>query len=159
MPSISAGVVAAVVAAGSAVAGGVAQSNAANYQAKVAQTNAQIASQNQRHAAMAASSQTEQEGLKNAERAATVRNAFAANDVDVNTGSPADVQRSQRELGDLDTAQTANNAALQAYGYGAQRTSFLAQSGLDETESQDDLYGGILNGVSKGLSDYQWMSG
>lgn len=157
MPSAS--IAAIAIAAGSAAYSGVSQSNAANYQSKVANTNAQIASQNQRHAAAAASAQTEQEGLKNAARLATVRNAFAANDVDVNTGSPADVQRSQRELGDLDTAQTANNAALQAYGYGAQTTNFLAQSELDQTESQDDLVGGLLNGASKALGDYQWMSG
>lgn len=157
MPSVS--VAAVVVAAGSAIYSGVTQSQAASYQSHIAAVNAQTAKQNQQHAAAAASSQAEQEGLRNASREAVVRNSFAANDLDVNTGSPADVQRSEKELGTLDTANTANNAALQAYGYGAQSQNFLAQSELDASESEDDMVGGFLNGASKALGDYSWMAG
>lgn len=159
--------------------GGVSSAHAASYQAQVARNNAVVAQQNAAYAASAGASQTEQAGLKARSRDAAVRASLAANGVDVNTGSAADVQVSSRELGQLDTATVANNAALEAYGYRTQATNYTAQAGLEQSQVVPDVLGGVLgaagsflgnSSVDGGLSslmgknpslgeDYQWMQG
>lgn len=139
----------AVATAGSAVLGGVSAAESANYQAQVAKNNAVIATNNAKYAASAGASQAEQEGLKNAQKLAGLRATQGALGVDTNSGSAADVQTSQRELGGLDQATVSNNAALEVYGYKTQAQSFRAQSKLDESEVGWDIAGGLLSGVGK----------
>lgn len=130
--------------AGSAIMGGVSSAQAANYQAQVARNNAQIAHQNEAYSASATSANVTQEGLKASQRDAQVRVGAAAQGLDVNSGSPAAVQASQRQLGDLDVATTASRGAEQVYGYGSQQTGFTAQAGLDQAQVGPDIAGGFL---------------
>jgi hypothetical protein len=132
---------------------GIAAGGAAGYQAQVAKNNAQIAAQNELHAAQAGAVQTENAGLKARSQLANVRAAIGANNLDVNSGSAADVQQSQRELGFLDTATVANNAAQEVYGYGAQKESFQAQANLLDTESVLDPIGGVVGAAGTLLSN------
>lgn len=132
--------------AGSSVLGGIASGNAANYQAQVASNNAQIARGYARYSAGAGATQIEEAGLKDRQQTAGVRAAAAANGVDVNSGSAADLQVSQRELGGLDQATTASRAAEAVYGYEAQAQSYGAQSKLDRSEALGDVVGGLLKG-------------
>lgn len=144
---------------GSSVGQGIAGSQAASYQAQVAKNNSIIAKQNATYSAEAGSAQTEEQGLKSASKSGLVRAAFASNGLDVNTGSAADVQTSQRELGYLDTATTASNAALQTYGYNTQSQNYKAQEELENQEAIDAPIEGLLNGASKLSENYQWMAG
>lgn len=139
----------AVATAGSAVLGGVSSAEAANYQAKVASNNAVIARNNARYSASAGASQAEQQSLRDAQKLSGLRAAQGALGVDPNSGSAADVQVSQRELGGLDQATVSNNAALEVYGYKTQAQSFEAQSKLDESEVGYDIAGSLLSGVGK----------
>lgn len=134
----------AAISAGSAVAGGFASANAANYQGAVAANNATIARRNAAYSAGATSAQVTQAGLKAAQQNANVKVGAAANGLDVNTGSPADVQESQRKLGALDTATVGARGAEQVYGYETQASSFQAQSALDKSEAKNDITGGFL---------------
>lgn len=136
--------IAAGTAAAGAIGGGIASANAASYQAKVAQNNAITARQNAGYAAAAGSSQVTQQGLKAAAQEGSLRTGIAASGVDVNSGSAAEVQTSQRVLDSLDTSQVANRAAEQVYGYGTQATSFDAQSKLDKAQVPWDVAGGFL---------------
>lgn len=156
--------------AGAAAAGsvlqGVSSANAAHYQAQVANNNAITERQNAQHAAAATSVQTEQAGLKARSQDAGVRASIAANNLDVSTGSPVDVQQSEHELGQLDVAQTASRGAEQVYGYETQAVSDKAQSNLYQSEVAPDIAGGVLKGAGSLLSGspslpgaYQWMSG
>lgn len=142
----------AVISAGSAVAGGIAQGQAASYQSEVAANNAKIAHQNAEYTAKAGAVQTESAGLKAASRDANVKAAIAANNLDVTTGSPVDVETSEHRAGLLDTATVANNAALQTYGYESQATGYTAQSGLDSGEAGYDVGAGLLKGAGSLLS-------
>lgn len=171
-------IIGAVSGAAGAVTSGIAQGNAASYQARVASNNAIIARQNAGYAAGAASTQIEEAGLKASARDAGVRAAIAANGVDVNSGSAVDVQQSQREIGALDTATVANKSALQVYGYETQGTGFQGQSQLDRSEVGADYLGGalkaggalaanpavdssfssLLSSTPRVPSDYAWMS-
>jgi hypothetical protein len=136
--------VAAGLEAASAILGGVSSAESASYGAQVAKNNALIATQNAGYSAGAGSAQTEQEGLKAAAQLGDVRAAAAANNLNVNSGSPAAVQVGQRELGELDTATVANRAAEAVYGYTSQAEGFQAQSSLLSSEVPYDLVGGAL---------------
>jgi hypothetical protein len=148
-----AAVTAAVTGATAAVAGGIAQQRSANYQAQVARNNAVIAQQNAAHAASAGAAQTEAASMKAAQRQGLLRAALGANGLDVNSGSAADVQTGQRELGNLDAATTANNAALEVYGYQTQSGNQTAQSGLYGLEAAFAPAEGALKGAGILLSN------
>lgn len=137
----------AAIGATTAVVGGIEQGQAAHYQAEVARNNAQTAQQNAVYSASAGAAQTEQAGLKAASKQATLRAGLAANNVDVNTGSAADIQTSERQIGQLDTETVSNNAALQAYGYQTQSTSDQAQAKLDDKEGDYAPIAGVLKGA------------
>lgn len=132
------------ISAAGTLAAGIASGNAAHYQAQVASNNAKTAQQNQVYSAEAGSSQVQQAEMKAGAQDAQVRAAGAASGTDVNSGSNADVQTSQREIGSLDSATVAGNAALQTYGYGNQASSFAAQSSLDNAEGSFDEASGAL---------------
>lgn len=149
----------AVLTAGSAIAGGIAQGHAASYQAHVASNNAVIAKQNAGYAESAGQAQTERAGLKARQQFGQVRAGIAANGLDVNSGSGADVQTGQREIGALDTTTTANNAALAQYGYETQATGFQAQSELDKAEAGSDPIAGAFKGAGDLLSNPSVDSG
>lgn len=141
-------IAAAAVAAVSTIAGGIAQSNNANYQAQVAKNNAAIAEQNAAQATAAGQQQAQTESLKGAATAGQIKAGQAASGIDTHTGSAVDVQTSQREQSELDSETTLHNAQLKAYGYRVQATSDTAQAQLDQTEGTQALVGAGLNATS-----------
>lgn len=151
--------------AGGALLGGISQGMAASYQSKVSRQNAQIAHQNAQRAAAATAADTEVAGMKAAEENAGVRVAAAANGLDVNTGSPADVAVSQREIGAFDVKNTAYKGALATYGYETQQVSDTAQANIESAEAPFDYAGGILKGAGSIMGGapevpalYRWMT-
>ena len=139
----------AVAGAAGSIMGGISQANAAHYQAQVAANNALIEKQNAAYAASAGSAKTEQAGFQARAQLAQVRAGEAANGLDVNSGTPADVQESEHEIGDLNTHTVANNSALQVYGYQTQAVNYQAQSAADEAQVGGDIAGGVLGGIGK----------
>lgn len=168
MPSVSLPAVlaatGAVVSAGSAVAGGISQGHALGYQAQVARNNATIAGQNAEYATQAGAVKTEQAGLKARAQLGQVRTSLAANGLDVNSGSAADVQTSQREIGALDQETVAHNAALETYGYKTQVAGYTDQSKLLNREAAFAPIEGAFKGLGSlisaapGIADkFGWM--
>ena len=133
-------------AAGS-VLKGVTAAESASYNAQVARNQAIVESQNAQHAAGATAATTEEAGLKARAEGGNVRAAVAANNLDVNTGSPADVQTSQRVIGGFNEAVTANKGAEAVYGYQTQATNEASQAILDQSQVIPDILGGVLGGV------------
>jgi hypothetical protein len=131
-----------------------AQANAAaaSYQAQVAANNQIIANQNAEYATQAGEQQATVEGLKNRSLAGTLRTDIAANNIDVNTGSAADVQTGQRQAGLLDVQTVRQNAALQSYGYRTQASNFGAQQGLQQLAAANDIQAGNIAATSSLLS-------
>ena len=159
MPSISlptvaavAGTAGAAISAAGAISGGLSSAAQARYQAQVAQNNQVIAAQNAEYALQAGGQQTYNVGLQERERAAKITTGFAANNIDVNTGSAAQVRASQAQIGEQAQEQTAANAALTAYGYRTQQTSFAAESALQKAAVPRDIAGGLLGGAGTLLS-------
>jgi hypothetical protein len=150
--------------AGGSVLGGISGANSAAYSAQVARQNAIIEQQDAARAAMATSSQATQAGLKARAQDSAVRAAGAANNLDVNSGSPADVETSQREIGNLDVSNTAERGAEATYGYEAGAVSQQAQAALDQSQVVPDILGGVLkgggsllSGASNLPSTFSWM--
>lgn len=140
------------ISAVGAVQAGQASKSAAAYQAQVARNNATIAEQNADYALRAGAQKEQTEGMKAAAVGGRVRAAIAANGVDVNTGSASDVQEGVRDSGTLDQQTVDQDAALKAYGYRSQATSFDAQAGLSELEGENAESAGNTRGLGTLLS-------
>lgn len=153
------GLIGGIISAVGTIAGGMAQANAANYQAQVAANNAIIAQQNANYAIEAGQSKAAITSLQEAERGGAIKAAEAAGNVDVNTGSNKEVQKSQRILGNLNTQQQIANAQLIEYGYLSQKMNYQAQSELDKYEAKTAMAGATLGALgSIAGSASKWFS-
>lgn len=126
------------------------------FAARVARNNAQVADYNARYARRAGVTAAANESMKAAETMGAIKGAIAANNVDVNTGSAADVQAGAREVAKLDVDTVLNNAELTAYGYTVQAKNFRDQAKQDEAGGIFDALGTLLSNA-KGLST-KWGS-
>jgi hypothetical protein len=141
------GLIGGLISAVGSIAGGMAQANALNYQAQVAQNNAIIAQQNANYAIEAGQAKTAKVDMQEAEVGGQIKAAEAAGNVDVNTGSNKQVQISQRQLGKLNTEQELANAQLVEYGYLSHKMNFEAQSKLYSYEAKTAETGGYLGAL------------
>lgn len=154
------------IAALGSVASGIASGNEAAYQAHVATQNAKIANQNSQGATEAGDIKAQQIGLRAAAEEGSIKASEGAGGIDVNTGSAADVQSSERVLGENAQQTTRYNAALQAYGYQTQAKSDEAQAGLYDTEAETAPIAGAVSGAgsliggfgSAGLKYASWQN-
>jgi hypothetical protein len=145
--SAAAGLAGTAVSAAGAIQSGKATAANASYQAQVAANNALIANQNAEAATQAGAANAAAQSLANRATVSKAVAGAAASGVDVNSGSAADVTTTDREVGQLDTLTTINNAALQAYGYRSAATSDTAQAQLDTAEAaQAPIAGDISAG-------------
>jgi hypothetical protein len=153
-----------VVGAVSTVAGGVASRNQANYAAEVAKNNQTIALQNAARAEQAGNVQAEASGRKGAARMGALKVQQAAAGVDVNTGTPVDVQVGQREINQLDTETVLNNAALHSYGYRTQASNFEAEERAQRSKADKAVPAALLSATGGLLSKasslgFKWTGG
>ena len=153
------GIIGGVISAVGTISAGMAQKNAMDYQAQVAQNNAIIAQQNANYAIEAGQVKATQQSLKEAEVGGEIKAAQAASGVDVNTGSNKDVQVSQRMLGKLNTEQQMANAQLTEYGYLSQKTNYQAQATLDTYEGKQAETAGFIGAGSTALTAYAGVKG
>ena len=125
------------------------------YASQVSSNNAQIARQNADYTEKAGFAQAVNQSMKGAAAGARLKTELAANGVDVNTGSAADVETSQRAAATLDTENVLNNAELSAYGYTTQANNFEAQS---QQDTEGAIFGaaGSLAEKASGLNWGKW---
>lgn len=142
-----------------------AQAANANYQAQVAKNNQIISSQNAAYTMQAGNAKAEDESLKGRARQGAVLTALAANGLDVNSGTPVDVEKTQKETDALSTQRVVDASQLQAYGYRSQGVNFGAQAGLDTAEAGQAksagnlaMVGGLLSGASSVGLNYAKLS-
>jgi len=134
------------------IGGGIAQGNAASYNAAVAKNNATTAGQNAVYSTQAGEVATQEEGLKASEQLGQVKAGLSANNIDVNSGSAAKVIQGTRQIGALDQDTTQENANLQAYGYRTQATGYQAQAGLDQYQAAAAPIGADIGATGSFLS-------
>lgn len=154
-PAIGLSLAGSVVGALGAAQSGAQEAAMSRYQAGVAQLNSQVAQQNAQQAIAAGSAQANQAGMEGAQRLGAIRTAQGANNLDVNSGSNANVQKSQAEINALTQLVIKNNAARAAYGYQVQGAGFQAQSQLENlqaTNAQQAGKIGVFNSLLGGAS-------
>lgn len=164
-----------IIGIGASIAGGITAAEGAkttaaatqqsyNYQAGVAKINSTIDLQNADYARSQGDVQALQYGMKEAQTIGSIKTTQAASGLDVNSGSNADVQASERKVGDIDTAQIRTNAAKVAYDYDVKSAMDLNQSTLDVMAGNNAITAGniqaessILGSVSSVAS--KWTQG
>lgn len=141
------------------ISGGIASSNAANYQAAIARNNATIAQQNAVYAEQSGVAAAENQSRKGAARVAKITTGQAALGVDIGSGSAVDVQAGQRMVDQLDTETVLNNAELRAYGYRNQAENFENEAKLDEMKGEQAKTAGYLGAAGSLLSNASSIGG
>ena len=148
-----------LVGAAGSVMGGISAQNQANYQAKIAERNAQVAGMMGATALQAGYERATETSLAGAERLAKVKTGMAAGGVDINRGSAVNVRASQRMANALSTATGMWNASRANWGYGQQAIGYEAQAEADRAAGRSALVGGILSGVGGALGGLSSIPG
>lgn len=128
------------------VLGGIGSQQQFNYRAQVAANNAKIEQANADAALAAGQMEESNSKLRTGMTMAAQKAAQAANGVNVNVGSPAQVRQSTAEVGAIDAATIHYNAAREAYNRMAEAANFAAQSQLDKRAAT----GALIEGIGKG---------
>lgn len=105
------------------------------YQASIAQQNQVISEQNANYALHAGEVEAQQEAIKVREELGQTRAQQGAGNLDINSGSNAEVRSSMMAVGQENVAMIRSNAQKTAYGYAVQAYQFGEQSNWDLTGS------------------------
>lgn len=124
---------------------GVSSSNMYGYQAGMARMKAQIAEQNADYASYAGGKEQERYGISAAQRYGKIVTAQGASNIDVGRGSTVDVQRSQRKITGMDSAQIGENAARRAYGFKVEAAGDRATAEAYDMASSNALIASGIN--------------
>lgn len=109
------------------------QKAALNYQAGVADSNANISDQQAHFAELNGAQMEYGSRLKTAGMIGDQKAAAAANGVDISTGSPVEIQASTKYLGELDADTIRDNAARQEWAFKTQATGFRNEAAMDRS--------------------------
>lgn len=119
------------------------------YQQKVANVNAGISERAAADAILRGSLEADEQRKQTQQVIGSQRVAFAANGIDVNTGTAGQIQNDSAALGELDALTIANNAAREAYGYQVQAMDQRQQGKLARYSGKMEMIGSILGGAEK----------
>ena len=133
-----------------------AQASMDQYQSEVASNNAAIDQQQAANAENQGQLALQQQQIKNTAAQSSQRATMAANGLDLNSGSPLEIQDSDQTLGNLDAASIQNNTINQVYGDDAGAMNQQAQSQADQFKSELSNWNetnSLMNaGISTGAS-------
>jgi len=124
----------------------------ADYQAQVANMNANIAKQNSEYETQLGEQKAYNQGLKNRAAIAGIETSQAANGLDVNSGSNLATRMGAEEIGMTDVQTIKTDAARQSYNYQVQATQDTEQSALDRAEGAQAEQAGIMGAFGSLLS-------
>lgn len=127
------------------IMGGVAASRSDRFNAKIAEQNAALDTQNAALEGGIGEADFGLAGMKTRQEVGNIKAAQAGRGIDVNTGSAKDVQRSQAEIGMLNALNIRSNAARAAYGYETEAVGFKNQAALDKARAGFDMSAGLTN--------------
>ncbi len=135
-----------------------------NYQAQIARINSQIDLQNRDYALNQGEIQATQYGMKAGQTMGAIRAAQGASNLDVNSGSAALVQGSERRVASMDMTQIRSNAAKVAYDYSTRSAMDLNQSTLDTMAGVNARTAGNIGATASilgtaGAVSSKWMQG
>jgi hypothetical protein len=82
------------------------------------------------------------------------RAGFAANGIDVNSGTAADIQDDTAAFGEFDALTIANNAAREAWGYRVGAQNDLMNGRMAQGNAKSAATGSILGGVGSAFGSF-----
>lgn len=82
------------------------------------------------------------------------RTVQAANGIDVNSGSAAQLQDETAMLGELDALTISNNAAREAYGYRVQAANDINNANQAKVNAKSAATGSILGGLGRAFGSF-----
>ncbi|MDE2233610.1 MAG: hypothetical protein KGJ90_05935 [Patescibacteria group bacterium] len=139
----------AMISAGASLAGtalsavgGLQQANAAK---KAAEYNANVAEQNAARRATTGDIEASNAQMRNRAAVGSIEAEEAAKGVDAGSGSAADVQASQSELGMLDALNIRSKAVQEAYNY---RT----EAAMDRATAKNESKAGTISAIGKAVT-------
>lgn len=153
--SIAASAGSAIMGAIGAAQQGRAQAQQAQYQAQIARFNQQVALQNRDYQLAKGETEAQIFGRREAQRMGQIKARIGASGVDIGSGSPEDVQTSQRLLTSTDLQQIRANAARSAYGEEVKGVEAGAQATMYDTAASNirsaipfQVAGSLLSGAA-----------
>ena len=135
-----------------------ASSQAYAYQANIAQLNSSLAKQNEEFAIQTGEQQATQTGLQLGQQEAQIKTSQASAGFDVNSGSNAQVQASQKGIANVDLTTIRSNAAKTAYGYQVAAQTATEQGQLYTSASQNAAEAGPIAAASSFLGGVSSVS-
>lgn len=127
---------------------GQAAAASANYNAKVADMNAQISERRARDALERGKVEEQKKRTQAQQVLGQQRAAMAANGVDIGFGSPLDTLVDTATLGEVDALTIRSNSAREAYDYKVQAANGRADANLSRMNAKSASTGGYLNAAS-----------
>lgn len=127
-----------------------ATSTAANYQAQVADNNAIAAEQSADYAIRSGQVKAGTQSQKGAALQGRVRAAIGASNINVNKGTPVDVQQSVAEQNKLDVETIIHNAQLEGQGYRNKAASFRSEAAMARARAANAQDAGDI-GIAQSL--------
>ena len=133
-----------------------AQDDMKRYQAQVAANNAAVAKQQMQNAQNQGQLALQQQQIKNASALSGLRAQMAASGLDLNSGSPLNMQASQQMMGNLSDQNIRDSTTNQMYGLSASAMNQNANSQLDNYQASlgdwNRDWSAIQNGAPQGSS-------
>ncbi|MFP5337511.1 MAG: hypothetical protein ACLGIW_03285 [Gammaproteobacteria bacterium] len=84
----------------------------------------------------------------------TQRTGFAANGIDVNSGTASEIQDDTAAFGEFDALTIANNAAREAWGYRVGAQNDLMNGRMAQSNARSAATGSILGGVGSAFGSF-----
>lgn len=120
----------------------------ANYQAAIADRNAEMARRNARMEAERGEAAQVQQQMKSRNTIAAITAAQAANGLDINTGSNLDVRTSAESLARVDALNVKNDSVRKAYNFETEAAGEVAQAGAYRAKGDNDQLAGWVDAGS-----------
>lgn len=144
---IAAGALSMVASIGSTIVGIMGAKQQADAAAATATYNAQVARNAAVYEQQMGVIQAQQEQRKTAALIGRQRAMYGAMGVDVNSGSPLDIQADTYTFGKLNEAQALNNAQRRAWGLSTQATLYDYEAYNDKQAGKLNMLGAAIGGI------------
>ncbi|MDO9344832.1 MAG: hypothetical protein Q7T99_15240 [Pseudomonas sp.] len=130
------------------------QTENADFQSGMMQQNAQFKLRTADETINAGNTSADWQRVRAGQAVGTQRSAQAANGIDVNSGSAAQLQDDTAMLGELDALTIQNNAAREAYGYRVQAKQDILNASQTVQNGKTAATGSILGGLGSAFGSF-----
>ncbi|UEH06668.1 hypothetical protein [Pseudomonas sp. HN8-3] len=130
------------------------QKQNAQFQSGMMEQNAAFKNQTANETINAGNTSADWQRVRTGQAVGTQRSVQAANGIDVNSGSSAQLQDDTAMLGELDALTIQNNAAREAYGYRVHAKQDLLNANQTVQNGKTAAMGSILGGIGGAFGSF-----